>query len=80
MPNEPKFPDCRRCRWFSRRAEPPICGECDVGEMFEERIRDLTEVRTVSIHDLREVSDDETVQVLTENEIAFLFKDTDDAE
>lgn len=33
---EPKFEDCRGCRFFNPRKEARICGRCDVGEHFAE--------------------------------------------
>jgi translation initiation factor 2 gamma subunit (eIF-2gamma) len=44
----PKFPECRDCKFFSRRARNPICGDCGAGEHFEERVR----VREADAHDL----------------------------
>lgn len=38
----PKFEDCLSCKFFIRkratRRRNPVCGECDNGEFYEERI------------------------------------------
>lgn len=34
---KPKFDECERCVFFSRRHTNPICRECDNGEFYEER-------------------------------------------
>jgi hypothetical protein len=35
----PKFDDCRFCVFFLKNRVNPICGSCDSGEFFEEKIR-----------------------------------------
>lgn len=37
---EPRFPECRECRFYSPRKFLSICLRCGAGEYFEERIDD----------------------------------------
>ncbi len=49
-----KFDDCRTCVYFLRTLRTrtnPICGQCDSGEFYEERVR----VREKTKHELMEL-------------------------
>lgn len=34
---EPKFPECKECRFFNKRVELKQCRLCGSGEFFEEK-------------------------------------------
>lgn len=38
----PKFEECTKCRFFSKKFNNPICGECGIGEFFEPKSRNET--------------------------------------
>ncbi|TDW20427.1 hypothetical protein EV128_12557 [Rhizobium azibense] len=44
----PKFDDCKSCVFFLKNRRNPICGECDSGEFFEEKVR----IREKTNHEL----------------------------
>lgn len=37
-PKDPRFPECRDCRFFRYGNTSPKCGDCGAGESFEEII------------------------------------------
>lgn len=47
----PKFDDCKSCVFYLKKTRNPICGECDSGEFYEERVR----VREKTNHELMEI-------------------------
>lgn len=50
----PKFDDCRSCIFFVKNRRNAICGECDAGEFFEQRVRS----REKTNHELMKLFED----------------------